>query len=455
MSEILISGVDRTSLFDSFRLRITNNKRTYNKVRGTLYAPEFTITEGEEMTIKVDTDLEFGGLLQSVINTPTTVHNAYTIYATGYEQICDRRTVAISYSDTNSGDIVTAMLALLAGEGITLGNIEDGLPVTIQKNATTISELFDELALTSGFVWFIDNDKKLYFQEDYNYTSGTFPTDYEVVEVGRSLVGYSNKVFCVGANSIVAFAEDTTEQSKMAGRFGSGVYGITIRDANADTEAKALAVAEAELKKRAFDKKYVKIKTRERLQEGTIYTNVTIPNTDIVGEDYAIDEVYIEGNGNSFTWTATLQPYDISIISKKEAWQQKFKQFLNVTNTEVSGSSGASVYVSPDEPLNAADSDLWVDTDDYSKYDVELYEESSTLLIEDGEVALGSGTITLTLFTALDHPGVVAIIKNIGTGVITIATDGSETIDGAATYSLSSQYDKVTIVSDGTNWSVI
>ena len=47
------------------------------------------------------------------------------------------------------------------------------------------------------------------------------------------------------------------------------------------------------------------------------------------------------------------------------------------------------------------------------------------------------------------------IIKNINVGTCTVTPDGSETIDGAASYALSSQYDVVTIVSDGTNWIII
>jgi len=460
MSSITIGGVDRTELFDNFRLKITNNKRTFNSVRGMLYSPNFTIEEGEEFIVNVGTDLEFGGLLQNVVNSPTTVQNNYNVYATGYEQICDRRTISVNYSEIDAGVIATAMVtSFLTDEGITVGNIDTGTAITLQKNAVSIRDVLDDIARTSGYVWFIDNDKKLYFQDDYNYVSGTFPTDYEVVSVGRSLVGYANKVFCLGSNSIVASAEDTTEITKMAARFGSGVYGTIIRDQNADTLAKAQAVADAELAKRAFDKKYIKIKCRTRLQEGTYYTGVTIPNTDISSESYAIDEVLIEGNGESFTWTATLQPYESLILSKPEAWQQKFKQFLNTSNTEITG-EGGNVYVSEEEPPNAPTNSLWVDTNDYSLDDYQAFTATGTVDVTAGRYVPCDGTFTLTLYDLSDElakgiNGSTAVmylkIMNINTGTITVASASGETINGGASISLTSgQWAE--LIGYGTEW---
>ena len=66
-----------------------------------------------------------------------------------------------------------------------------------------------------------------------------------------------------------------------------------------------------------------------------------------------------------------------------------------------------------------------------------------------------SGTFTVNLPTAVSIDGRTYIIKNSGTGVITIDGDGTETIDGALTYLLSLQYDSVTLVSNGANWIII
>ena len=66
-----------------------------------------------------------------------------------------------------------------------------------------------------------------------------------------------------------------------------------------------------------------------------------------------------------------------------------------------------------------------------------------------------TNTITITLPTAVGQTGRIHIIKNSGTGVITIATTSSQTIDGAATQSLLTQWSKITVQSTGANWIII
>ncbi len=66
-----------------------------------------------------------------------------------------------------------------------------------------------------------------------------------------------------------------------------------------------------------------------------------------------------------------------------------------------------------------------------------------------------SGTFTVNLFTAVGNTGRILIIKNSGTGTITVDPNGSQTIDGATTQTLSTQWSRVHIISDGANWKII
>ena len=66
-----------------------------------------------------------------------------------------------------------------------------------------------------------------------------------------------------------------------------------------------------------------------------------------------------------------------------------------------------------------------------------------------------TNTITITLPTAVGQTGRIHIIKNSGTGVITIATTSSQTIDGLTTQSLLTQYSKIIVQSNGANWIII
>jgi len=75
----------------------------------------------------------------------------------------------------------------------------------------------------------------------------------------------------------------------------------------------------------------------------------------------------------------------------------------------------------------------------------------------DHTIDCTSGTFTVTLPTAVGTSGrgQVYVIKNSGTGVITLATTSSQTIDGATTIVLGVQYESITVMSNNANWIVI
>lgn len=75
--------------------------------------------------------------------------------------------------------------------------------------------------------------------------------------------------------------------------------------------------------------------------------------------------------------------------------------------------------------------------------------------LADDAVILANGTFTVTLLTAAGNTGQHHRIINSGTGVITIATTSSQTINGASTYILGSKYAYVEVISDGSNWLVV
>lgn len=76
-----------------------------------------------------------------------------------------------------------------------------------------------------------------------------------------------------------------------------------------------------------------------------------------------------------------------------------------------------------------------------------------TITNNDYLINCTSNTFTVTLPTAVAIGGRTYIIKNSGSGVITLEGDGTETIDGALNFTLT-QYVSVTVVSDGTNWII-
>ncbi len=80
-----------------------------------------------------------------------------------------------------------------------------------------------------------------------------------------------------------------------------------------------------------------------------------------------------------------------------------------------------------------------------------------TTTVNDHTITCGAGneTFTVTLIAAASATGQILNIKNVGTGTITIDGNGAETIDGATTQVIATQYDCITIQSDATSWHII
>lgn len=67
----------------------------------------------------------------------------------------------------------------------------------------------------------------------------------------------------------------------------------------------------------------------------------------------------------------------------------------------------------------------------------------------------GAGGITITLPTVVAGARYEVKKVDAGAGAVTVATTSSQTIDGVTTKSLAAQWDKVTVVSDGTAWFIV
>lgn len=97
------------------------------------------------------------------------------------------------------------------------------------------------------------------------------------------------------------------------------------------------------------------------------------------------------------------------------------------------------------------------DWNDLHTISVEVFTASGNTTLDDThEYVRVSATATITLPTAVGRTGNrTYIIKNVGTGVVAIATTSAQTIDGFLSWSLPSTNDYVELVSNGTGWEVI
>lgn len=76
-------------------------------------------------------------------------------------------------------------------------------------------------------------------------------------------------------------------------------------------------------------------------------------------------------------------------------------------------------------------------------------------ILDNDAIVLGNGTFAINLPLAKPSANRSLIIKNIGTGTVTVTAQSGENIDGENTYPISTQYDTVQIISDGTDWHIV
>lgn len=107
-------------------------------------------------------------------------------------------------------------------------------------------------------------------------------------------------------------------------------------------------------------------------------------------------------------------------------------------------------FVQDDEPTYAKEKDVWVDTNDYSRYDKQIISTNTTLSVFDPEYVECSGDITVTLFDPTGNSGVIKIIKNVGTNLITVAG----TIDNMTNFYLYPR-ESISLICNGINFREI
>lgn len=110
-----------------------------------------------------------------------------------------------------------------------------------------------------------------------------------------------------------------------------------------------------------------------------------------------------------------------------------------------------------DAGLNVISHGTWV-AYDYITSTAQSYSLASTGRAANIIQTVAGEDGTLHLMTELlttPGAGAVITIKTGNTQTVTIDTEGSETIDGGATYTLDANYEAVTLTTDGTNWFVL
>jgi hypothetical protein len=325
-----------------------------------------TIQEGDEIEIfdglQTAENKVFGGIIKSISAqylTPLTERPPVypiiqvDVQSDGYEFITNRRIVNVSRTNVGVEQIVREMLNILDSETIFEGNINTG-PDIASYNVTykTIKEVLDDMANVAGYVWYIDNQRRLQFTSQIPGEACPFElvqngpfTDFHDLSWASGLDNYANKVFVIGASGIVATRENSAEiarRSAEADGQGTGVYGFVIQDSNLTTLAMANAVADNHLRKYAVSpgtlsfSSYTKgwkpgTKLKVQLPQITGFNSSSVPTVPNNIWYYVIEEVNLErenGKVTKYNISATRR-YDTDFSTQKSAgFAEYFKNLV-------------------------------------------------------------------------------------------------------------------------------
>ncbi len=168
-------------LLDTLEISDDSNHRSTASFTVLDNGRSLTLQKGMEVKI-YNGSLIFAGIIDSVEEQLIFYENAVkqiNVNVVDYTVITERRIVSYAYNDyIFCGEIVEDIYEeYLEEEGLTVGEIQYGeeLPRVVFP-FKTIAEIFDTLAQISGYIWFIDYDKKLYFIE-----RSTFSSDWDIM----------------------------------------------------------------------------------------------------------------------------------------------------------------------------------------------------------------------------------------------------------------------------------
>jgi len=274
----------------------------------------------------------------------------YELYAEGYKQILGRRTFQVSEQNKYAGEIVQGVFddflesTSPTSEEFLEGNIDNGALVeSYIKPVVSGMKLFNDLANSSGFEWWITNNKYFYFQDTPAYVDKTGsrcltpdssdsryilcrnPPTYE-----EDSSKFRTRQFVIGkkldGETIVGNYVDTAAETEMASRYGSGVFGNIITNRNISTEAEADDVAETEVKTYVNPAKIV-FTTEEEINPLDLI-KVDIDLLDISEETYKVVEVTrIINAAKQIINTAVCEKY-IADTKQPRTWTDEFDEML-------------------------------------------------------------------------------------------------------------------------------
>ena len=192
---------------------------------------------------------------------------------------------------------------------------------------------------------------------------------------------------------------------------------------------------------------------------GTYATTALVDSevVDPVAGDYALVEVVGEPQQVSF-WDATNDEWDHKVVEPMTG--EEIVEALFATEDSAGYTQETCrIFTDTDKVLLAQIKTLLDGPVGSGLTGVAAYAEktaSYNITTSDRTVNCTANSFTLTLPTAVGDTGRVFVIKNSGSGIISVTTsDGIQTIDGDVTVELATQWEALSVQSTGSGWIII
>jgi hypothetical protein len=205
----------------------------------------------------------------------------------------------------------------------------------------------------------------------------------------------------------------------------------------------------------------------EGITNGTVvdqyFTSIPVPQTSLLIDDRLAIRIFVTTGGRTLTLhtengnlceVLTTLTTGLTALNGLTAQVQNFADDTNVQMVS-SGSTHTITWAGTLADSRIASASTWNSKQNSRSVNVVSTNTNAGSAASTDYVYLVSGTTTITLPTAVGNTNRYTI-KRSGTGVVSIATTSSQTIDDSASpITINVQYVSIDLISNGTNWEII
>ena len=168
---LTVAGVDFLPKFRTSSAQITESLRKTSVMNFLATTDDIADapSEGSEVIYKDDTRFLFGGYITKVTNDEFGIASQYShnVEVSGYDSIFNNKIIARGYTNQTLAYIVADIIDDFVGAsyGFDVTNVATGPTIaTISFDHITVREAFKKLEKLTGYIWWVDYEKKIYFQ---------------------------------------------------------------------------------------------------------------------------------------------------------------------------------------------------------------------------------------------------------------------------------------------------